>query len=79
MDPSIYMGFSITGDLSQSGVYPTDKKVDPSPGTHAIWTETRERYKTKAAGSGWPNAQTLWTEATEEFKFNDGISSPFRV
>lgn len=30
-------GFPITGDLSQRGVCPTDKTVDPSPDPNLIW------------------------------------------
>ena len=41
-------GIPIAGDLSQSGVYPTGKRVGPSPDPNIIWGGTATRYTTRA-------------------------------
>ena len=56
-------GFPIIGDLSQSGIYPTDPKSQHAPDHSSLWTEIASRFRTRAGASGWPNADTLWQEA----------------
>ena len=71
-------GFPITGDLSQSGVYPTDPKVTPAPDPSGIWTDTTTRYQSRAKASGWPNADHLWKEAMDQVE-KGWLSTPLPI
>ena len=59
-------GFALTGDLSQSGVYPTDPQVLSAPDLSSIWDGAESRYRARANGTGWPNAEILWSVALEQ-------------
>ena len=61
-------GFPITGDLSQSGVYPKDPQAVPAPDTATIWADAESRFRSRAAGSGRLNEGTLWNESMEQVK-----------
>ena len=68
-------GFPITGDLSQTGVYPTDPKVTSAPDFSTIWQESEFRYQTRAKASGWPNAATYGRRPWAKSK-RDGFRPP---
>ena len=61
-------GFPTTGGLSRTGVYHRVLSITPAPDTPAIWSDTSARFSTRAAGSGWLNADTLWTEAIDQVR-----------
>ena len=71
-------GFPIVGDLSQSGVFPTDPNAVPAPDPSGLWAETTDRFKTRAKNSGWCNADHLWEEALEQTE-KGWLSAPLPI
>ena len=56
-------GFPLIGTLSQTGVYPIGPKTGTAPGPVTLGKFPAERFRTRAAASGFLNADTLWAEA----------------
>ena len=58
-------GFPLVGARSQEGIYPKGASVCPPPSLDGIWSDSAERFTSRARHSGWLNAEALWTEAME--------------
>ena len=59
-------GFPLIGDLSQNAIYPIDPKVVKPPDPTSIGFQSAERFRLRAAASGFLNSDALWTEALEQ-------------